>query len=308
MSPKDKILKLLTETDDVLSGETISAQLGISRVSVWKHIKGLITSGISISSSAKGYRLISDPDSLAAWEFGARAGRIHYFSEVSSTMDAARALAREGCPENTVVVVQRQTQGRGRMQRTWSSTDGGLYFSIVARPAIPVMIASLVNLAAAVYMADTIRSLHRIEAILKWPNDIYAHQHKLCGILSQMEAEGDQIAYINTGIGLNVNNDPTVAEPKAISLKSLLGRSVPRREILEAFLDRFEKQMAQFDPQAVIARWRADNMTIGRKVRIQTINDTFEGAAVDIDPLGGLVLQLTDGRLKTVVHGDCFEQ
>ena len=63
MGPKDKILKLLTETDGVLSGEIISAQLGISRVSVWKHIKGLIASGISISSSSKGYRLTSDPDS-----------------------------------------------------------------------------------------------------------------------------------------------------------------------------------------------------------------------------------------------------
>jgi BirA family transcriptional regulator, biotin operon repressor / biotin---[acetyl-CoA-carboxylase] ligase len=308
MSPKDKILKRLIEADNVLSGEVISAQLGISRVSVWKHIKGLIASGVSISSSPKGYRLISDPDSLAAWEFGARAGQIHYFSEVSSTMDTARAMAREGCPDHTVVVAQRQTHGRGRLKRTWSSADGGLYFSVVARPTIPVMVASLVNLAAAVHMADTIRSLHHIEAILKWPNDIYANQQKLCGILSQMEAEGDQIAYINIGIGLNVNNDPETNEPRAISLKSLLGRSVPRREILEAFLDRFEKQMAHFDPLAVIARWRANNMTIGRAVRIQTINNAIEGTAVDIDALGGLVLRLADGRRQTVVHGDCFEQ
>jgi BirA family biotin operon repressor/biotin-[acetyl-CoA-carboxylase] ligase len=308
MGPKEKILKLLTDADGVLSGEIISAQLGISRVSVWKHIKGLIASGVSICSSPKGYRLISDTDCLAAWEFGARAGQIHYFSEVPSTMDTARGLAREGCPANTVVVAQRQTHGRGRLKRVWSSADGGLYFTVVARPTIPVMVASLVNLAVAVQMADVIRSLYQLEAVLKWPNDIFAQGHKLCGILSQMEAEGDQIAYINIGIGLNVNNDPETNEPSAISLKSMLGCRVPRREILVAFLERFEKQMAHFDPQDVIAQWKANNMTIGRAVRIQTSSDAFEGTAVDLDPRGGLVLRLADGRLQTVVHGDCFEQ
>ena len=98
--------------------------------------------------------------------------RIHYFQETGSTMNEATTLARNGCPEFTVVVAERQSQGRGRMQRVWASADGGLYFTVVTRPDIPLMLASLVNLAAAVDMADLLVDRYQIPASLKWPNDI----------------------------------------------------------------------------------------------------------------------------------------
>jgi BirA family biotin operon repressor/biotin-[acetyl-CoA-carboxylase] ligase len=165
-----------------------------------------------------------------------------------------------------------------------------------------------VNLAAAIDIADLLRSMYPIDASLKWPNDILAKKHKLCGILSQMETEGDQVACMSIGIGLNVNNTPEREEPMAISLKGLLDRPVPRREILTGFLDRFEKRMAQFDPRAVVEEWKANNVTIGQAVRVSTFHDTYEGTAVDIDPNGGLVLRQADGHFQTVIHGDCFHQ
>ncbi len=307
-STKEKIFALLKECDDVLSGERISAVLGISRVSVWKHIKRMVAGGLPIASSSRGYRLVSDPDSLNPLEFGDRAGRIHFFRETVSTMDEATTLARAGCPDFTVAVADRQSAGRGRMERVWVSESGGLYFTVVVRPDIPVVEASLVNLAAAVEMAELLRTAYKVPAVLKWPNDILVNGLKICGILSRMETEGERIAYLSIGVGLNVNNDAPEQELPAVSVKVVAGHDVPRREILTDFLDRFEKRLGQFDAQSVIADWKKNNMTIGNQVIVKTFKDKVQGRATDIDPGGGLILQLEDGSLQTIVHGDCFQK
>lgn len=308
MSPKQTILHILKQADGVVSGETLSAELGISRVSVWKHIQGLIRSGAAIGSSPKGYRLTRDPDSLLPWEFDAWQDRLHYFQETGSTMDEAMALARRGCPDFTVVVAQRQRSGRGRMQRTWLSEDGGLYFTVVVRPDLPIQLAGLVNLATAVDMADCLRSRLCIDARLKWPNDILVDGRKICGVLSQMEAEGDRVVHMNIGIGLNVNNTPEEQEPLAASLAGLIGRPVPRRQILIDFLEAFKRRIDRFDPRAVLAQWRSGTVSLGRAVRVVTLTQTVEGIAEDVDAHGGLILRLADGSRKTVVYGDCFHQ
>jgi len=306
MGPKQKIIRILNHDGGVVSGETLSAELGISRVSIWKHIKGLVQQGFPIQSSAKGYRLATDPDSLHPYNFTSRQDRIHFFQETESTMDEAMHLARDGCPDFTVAVALRQTRGRGRMQRVWSSDEGGLYFTVVVRPDIPIVFSGLVNLAAAIDMADILRSGYAVAASLKWPNDILVNEKKICGILSQMEAEGDQVDYLNIGMGLNVNNQPESTETGAVSLKFLTGRFVPRREILAAFLAAFENRMKNFDSAAVIAQWKLHNLTLGKRVRVATVKETVEGLAVDLDEHGGLILQLADGTRQTVVHGDCF--
>lgn len=308
MTAKQKILDILHDTDGIVSGETLSAALGVTRVSVWKHVKKMVQSGIPIVSMPKGYRLDGDPDHLFPWAFGSRKDRIHFFDETSSTMDEAMILARKGCPDFTVFITQRQTKGRGRMKRIWQSSDGGLYFTVVVRPSIPLIHVGLVNLAAAVDMAELLHSSYGIDAGVKWPNDILVGDRKICGVLSQMEAEGDQLIHVNVGIGLNVNNSPEIEEPAAASLKSLLGRSLPRRKILEAFLDAFERRITHFSPSDVIEKWRVMNVTLGQKVRIVTFNGRIEGIAVDVDEQGGLIVDATDGGRQTVTHGDCFHR
>ncbi|MGA6925916.1 MAG: biotin--[acetyl-CoA-carboxylase] ligase [Desulfosarcina sp.] len=308
MTSKQTILRMLKQADGVVSGETLSAELGISRVSVWKHIQGLIGAHVPIVSSPKGYRLTRDPDSLLPWAFDTWQDRIYHFQEIGSTMDEAMALARGGCPDFSVVVAERQRSGRGRLQRTWLSAAGGLYFTVVVRPDIPIVLGGLVNLAAAVDMADLLRSMHGIDARLKWPNDILVNGRKICGVLSQLEAEGEQVVHMNIGIGLNVNNAPHVEEAVADSIASLTGGPVPRRPILIGFLDAFKRRIERFDPQAVIARWRLRTVTLGQPVRVVTLNETVTGTAVDVDAHGGLILRLSDGSRQTVTVGDCFHQ
>ena len=96
---KTHILNRLQATSGIISGELLSAELGISRVSIWKHIRKLQEIGYNIIATSKGYPLIDSLDALFPWEFPGRESKIHYFAEVGSTMENARELARKGCPD-----------------------------------------------------------------------------------------------------------------------------------------------------------------------------------------------------------------
>lgn len=303
---KSQILMLLRESGEVVSGSAICARLGTSRVAVWKHIQKLLEMGYEIESGPKGYRLCSSPDSLHPWEFPGREERMVYLQETASTMDVAKDMARRGCPAFTVVVAGRQTRGRGRMRRVWDSEEGGLYLTVVLRPDIPVIWSSRVNFLVSLTLATVLRKGYGVEAGLKWPNDILVQGRKLCGLLSEMESEGEHVNFINVGIGLNVNNPPPVLDSPAASLKELLGRAVPRREILARFLDELEARLRAEPWDRVIAAWKALSVSLNRPVRIATAREDIRGTAVDVDENGALLVKQADGTTATVVYGDCF--
>ena len=303
---KAEILKLLRAQDDVISGEALSSELGISRVSVWKHIHKLNQAGYGIESGSRGYRLGHSPDTPFPWEFPARESQIHYFDETSSTMEIAKELARKGCPDFTVVVADRQKKGRGRLKRVWISDAGGLYFTLVLRPRLPIALSARVSFLASLTLAHVLREWCEIDAKVKWPNDILVQERKISGMLTEMEAEADQINFINIGIGINVNNDPSRSEPRASSIKMILGESISRKELLARFLDELESRMQQLDLDDVVSEWKKYAMTLNRRVQIVTRRETSEGLAVDVDENGALILELDDGTRKKILYGDCF--
>ncbi|MBI9077154.1 MAG: biotin--[acetyl-CoA-carboxylase] ligase [Desulfatibacillum sp.] len=302
---KAKIIKLLKNANTPLSGEIICQDLGVSRVSVHKHINTLRERGYAITASSAGYTLDKEGDFLFPWEFEGRESLIHYFEETTSTMAVARDLAEKGCPTMTVAVAQRQTRGRGRLDRTWDSRDGGLYFTVVLRPTFPINQVYKVLFTASVCLAGVIRDLTGIEASVKWPNDILVGEKKLTGMLSEMATQDEFIQNVNLGIGVNVNNNPSSVEPNAVSIKELLGREFPRREILSGFLDRLESRL-EASGEDVIALWKQYTSTLGRPVRIQTTRSVLEGTAVDVNSHGSLMVELADGSLEEIFHGDCF--
>lgn len=305
---KSKILNILRSANDIVSGEKLSSKLGISRVSIWKHIHQLQEAGYNIISTSRGYRLVSSPDVLFPWEFPDRESKIHYFPEVTSTMDIARDLARKDCPHFTVVIAGRQKKGRGRLNRVWLSSEGGLYFTIVVRPSIPPAFSSRVIFTASLSLVRTLRKMFGIEAMVKWPNDILINGKKVSGLLSEMEAEADMISFINVGLGINVNNDPTPEEPMACSLKKIMGREMARKKLLAEFLDEFESRINDKIFDNVIAEWKQYTATLNQRVKIVTTRDEAEGMAIDVDENGALVLKLDDGSIKKIIHGDCFHQ
>jgi len=305
---KGQILNILRTEIGVVSGGALSMQLGVSRVSVWKHIKKLQEVGYDIRTSPRGYLLIGSPDIPYPWEFGDMAPKIHYFDEVGSTMDIARDLARNRCPHFTVVIAGRQKKGKGRLKRTWLSSEGGLYFTIVIRPKVPPAFSSRINFAASMILAKTLRRMFNIHAMVKWPNDILVEDRKVSGLLSEMDAEMDMVNFINIGLGINVNNDPTLHEPAATSLKKILGREVSRKDLLRTFLDDFEHALNESDLEHIVFDWKRYAGTLNRHVRIVTSHEVWEGLAVDVDENGALVLKLADGSLKRIIYGDCFHE
>jgi BirA family biotin operon repressor/biotin-[acetyl-CoA-carboxylase] ligase len=307
-SKKGQLLKELRSQQEIISGEQLSATLGISRVSVWKHIHKLQELGYQIMSTPSGYRLIDSPDIPFPWEFSDHDYNLLYYPEVSSTMDIAKELARKDCPDFTVVVAGRQTRGRGRLKRQWLSDDGGLYFTLVLRPDIPVLLSSRMNFLASLTLARVLRELFQIDAAVKWPNDILVDGYKISGMLSELEAETDRVLFISIGMGINVNNDQSGVEPGASSLKKITGREISKKILLARFLAEFEERIKKAEFENVISEWKRYTVTLNRRVKIVTHKEVSEGLAVDVEQDGALVLELADGTRKKIVYGDCFHQ
>jgi len=301
-----QILNALRECGGYLSGETLSQQLGVSRVSIWKHIHSLKEDGYAVEASPRGYRLVSSPDLLLPYEFSDLERRIHYFPEIGSTMDAARELAKKGAAQGTIVIAEAQTHGRGRLSRDWLSPEGGIYFTIILRPRISPAYAPRVNLMAAVAVATTIRKLFGLKAELKWPNDVLIAGKKVCGILAEMDAEMDIVNFVNVGIGINANNPVTRLGKAATSLKEALGREISRKELLRVLITEIEQRQPLLMKADLLKQWKGLSATLDKQVRVMSLGEEVTGQAIDIDATGALKLRCKDGSLQTVLVGDCI--
>jgi len=303
---KGQILKALRECSDYVSGETLSEQLGISRVSVWKHIRSLKENGYVIEASPRGYRLVSSPDLLLPYEFPGLEQRIHYFPEIGSTMDAARELAKKGVGEGTIVIAEAQIRGRGRLSREWLSPEGGIYFTLILRPSISPAYAPRINLMSSVAVAATIRKLFRLNAELKWPNDVLIEGRKVCGILAEMDAEMDVVNFVNVGIGINANTSVPQFEKTATSLKDMLGREISRKEFLSVVLVEINRRQARLMKANLLEEWKELSGTLNKYVRILSPGEVIVGRAIDIDTTGALIIRKRNGSLKKAMAGDCI--
>jgi len=158
--------------DGPVTGPELADHLGVSRTAVWKHVEALRDAGFTVKSVADGYTLAGVPEYGAeAVEFGLDAAfEVEYHDSLPSTNDRARELAADGASD-VVVLADRQTGGRGRRGRQWSSPAGGVWMSVVLRPDLPPARAPLLTLAAAVAVTDAARELG-VDAAIKWPNDV----------------------------------------------------------------------------------------------------------------------------------------
>jgi BirA family biotin operon repressor/biotin-[acetyl-CoA-carboxylase] ligase len=345
MSSRSGILAALEEAGGFVSGADLATKLGISRAAVWKHVSALKHGGYEIEGArARGYRLVARPMVLsesaihlraAELEVGAatRIGkRIRTLDVTRSTNSDAMALGREGEPEGTVVIAEEQTAGRGRLGRTWESSRGvNLYMSILLRPSMAPWLAPQLSLVAGVAVAETVRD-EGVDARIKWPNDVVVLNaeprasdegpdvrpspargslKKLSGILTEIEAESDRVAFVVVGIGVNLNSDASHFSPelegKATSVLLERGRNVDRAAFTARLLARFERcydAWASGGFAAVAPAWRALSILEGRRVTISAPGDAFEGECAGIDDDGALLVSVGPGPLRRVLAGD----
>ncbi len=321
MSLDVQILKAFRSAPDgAVSGAELSQALGVSRAAIWARIQELRSLGYDIEASPHlGYRLLGAPDVLHADDLISRLGQpqvigrdIRVFQETTSTNDIIEKLARDGVREGAVVFAESQTKGRGRLGRKWlSPARKGLWFSVLLRPQLRPQLATQLTVAAATALRRAIDSQTRLKPEIKWPNDVLVHGRKVAGILTELNAELDQINYIILGIGVDVNQlageFPAELRKLATSLKAELGKPVNRSELAVAILRELDQDYGRIlagEFPAVAGEWEKHCMTLGHRVVVRIGERQFRGRAESLDEDGALLLRTEHGHLERIVGGD----
>lgn len=320
MATDSDILRFLLRAEWPVSGEKMCQQLGVSRAAVWKHVGRLREQGYRIDSAPRrGYRLISTPETPVAAEIeAARADcffgcRVTYLAAVDSTNRAATQLAEGGAPAGSVVLADAQTAGRGRLARSWFSPPGrNAYLSLILRPPIPPVRVPQLSLVAAVACARAMETVCGVAPRVKWPNDLYVDGRKVSGILCDMRAETDQLAFLILGIGINVNIAPhefpeEIAE-FATSLSAACGKRVNRVRLICELLDALELAYDEWMENGLAGfrdAWRERSLLHSRRITVEGPDGrTREGIVEDLGDDGALLLRTPDGRKEALYAGD----
>jgi len=316
---KEEILFFLNEKSDFISGEEISNMLGVSRAAVWKHIKALKEEGYVIESiSRKGYKLIKSPDLLTEEEIRKYIktnfiGKvIKHFDSINSTNIKAKELADSGAINGTVVISEEQLSGKGRLGRNWISPKyKGIWMSIILRPEIaPTLIAKITQVgAAAVIKAGEELGL---DMMVKWPNDIIINGKKICGILTEMSSELNQINYVILGIGINANLDlddfDEELKNKASSIKIESNNLINRKELCGKILNNFEylyeKFMLDGKGRDSIDICKEKSILIGKNINVIKGNVSYSASVLDLNNDGELVIKKENGEIEKLFSGE----
>ena len=306
----------------VVSGTKIAQEISSNRSEVWRLIQQLRSLGVDVAGHpATGYRLRSVPDLLLpeilrpllrGTMFEAH---LHHFYKIGSTNSAAMGSAAEGVPEGSVLLAEEQTAGRGRGANTWQSPRStGIYCSAVLRPPLPPSDVLLLSLMAGLAVQTAIQQTDsRAQADLKWPNDILIDGKKVCGILTEMNAEATRVRYVVVGVGINVNQASFPKELQATSLRMATGSEWSRVELAAALLKSLDREYRQFvqgpEARASVLRRFAENSSWlhGKKVRIEENGSAFEGTTEGLDARGFLQVRTAHG-MQTVLSGTVRER
>ena len=238
----------------VVSGTKIAEEISSNRSEVWRLIQQLRGMGVDVAGHpATGYQLRSVPDLLLPEILRPLVqgtifeSHLHHFYKIGSTNTLAMAAAAEGAPEGSVFLAEEQTSGRGRGANSWQSARStGIYCSVILRPALAPSDVLALSLAAGLAVQAAILQVDsRIPVDLKWPNDVLINGKKVCGVLTEMNAEATRVRYIVVGIGINVNQASFPRDLPATSLRQVTGSEWSRVEVVGALLKSLDCEYRQ---------------------------------------------------------------
>jgi BirA family biotin operon repressor/biotin-[acetyl-CoA-carboxylase] ligase len=331
-----RIVRLLMDNATVvvsgtkLAQEISAEEISSSRSEVWRLIQQLRGLGVDVAGHpATGYQLRSVPDLLLPEILHPLlrgtifAEHLHHFYKIGSTNIAAMAAAAEGAPEGSVFLAEEQTAGRGRGANSWQSPRStGIYCSVIVRPALPPSEVLVLSLAAGLAVKAAIQQVDaRVTPDLKWPNDVLILNEndgpngskKLCGILTEMNAEATRVRYIVVGVGINVNQTSFPKDLPATSLRMETGTEWSRVDLVAALLKSLDREYRQLleDPEAresILRRFAENSSWVqGKSVRIEESGFAFEGTTEGLDPRGFLQVR-TEKGLQIVLSGTVRER
>jgi BirA family transcriptional regulator, biotin operon repressor / biotin---[acetyl-CoA-carboxylase] ligase len=309
MSTKNQIFRLLMEhRGESVSGQTIGTSLGISRAAVWKGITALRKDGYPIEAiTNKGYCLSGAVDYLSAEEISSMLDatgptlELRVFDSLESTNKTAKEVALAEPNHDIVILANEQTAGRGRLGRSfYSPPNAGLYLSILFRPSFDMSHSILITTAAAVAVVRAIEKLSPLNLSIKWVNDIYYNEMKVCGILTEAisDFETGRIGYVVLGIGINCFD---VAYPEELSkIAGSLGGGFSRNQLAAEIINQWNTLLPGIENRSFLDEYRKKSAVLGKEIYIFPAGALEEEAtlaqALSIDNDGGLVVRYLSGN------------
>ncbi len=235
--------------------------------------------------------------------------RVVYYERVGSTNDIAKQLADAGEPEGTMVIADEQVAGRGRLGRSWiAPARSSILMSLILRPTLAPSQLPRVTMAVSIGACDAIRAETKLNAQIKWPNDILLNGKKCAGILAEVQTVDEQVAYVIVGLGLNVNFSAASVDgipSNATTIADERGRAFPRVHLAQSLLREIERYYLRLRAgESLRAEWAARLATLHRHVRAHDDSRVEEGIAEDVDDDGALWLRRADGSLVRLIAGE----
>jgi len=236
---------------------------------------------------------------------------VEVFDEIDSTILEARRRAERGEVKPVWLIAKRQTAGRGRRGRAWSSFDGNLLATLLFTTRQPPAKIALLGFATGVALAESIEAIIGTgRATLKWPNDVFIDGMKASGIMLDSGPHGAE-TWVALAFGVNLAAAPEGLDQPTISLRAVLPPDAPAPEPL-AFLARLRPRLESwaarieskgFEP--LRAAWLARAHGMGQAARVRQGEQTLEGRIVGLSPRGELELETNEGR-RLIAAGDVF--
>ena len=320
MPSKSKIITILEENrGKPIGGSEIAGMLGISRNAVWKAITELKEEGYDIvSDRGTGYTLMAHSDVISKEGvtlflekngfFDKYDANINVYKSLSSTNTTAKELAAAGCKDGTVVIALEQTGGRGRMGRVFQSpAKGGIYVSVILRPGIYAEDCVLVTTAVSVAVMKAIKKCTGKQTMIKWVNDIYLGDKKVCGILTEAvtDFESGNVECVIPGIGVNFSSDISSLVPESENKAgSLYENEIPpvtRNQLLAQIILETFRLCRKPDPRNFIDEYRKYSMIIGSNIYVIRGSEKRGAKALDVDEKGGLIVRYDDSGETAVI-------
>ena len=321
MALKQEVLHILEENrGKSVSGEEMAARLSVSRNAVWKTIRTLKSEGVEIlAGTNRGYCLSEKNDILTKegiMEYLTVSGRqlsIELLDRVTSTNTVLKELAENGVKEGRVLIAREQSAGKGRKGRSfYSPRNGSLYMSVLLRPAIPMGQALSITTMAAVSVARAIEETSGKHALIKWVNDVFLDQKKICGILTEasVDMETGFPAYAVLGIGINIYPQ---AEALPEELKEIVGTvfrtpgeggSGYTNRLAAGVLNCFFEYYDRISDKSYMEEYRRRSFVIGRQVTYLSGNTKQRVTVLGIDDDAGLLVEAEDGTRSVLDSGE----
>ena len=234
-----------------------------------------------------------------------------YFSEIDTTNRYVKELAVSGAPEGTVVIAKKQSAGRGRLGRSFfSPEEKGIYMSILLRPELELQRAVLITSMAAVAVANAIERVSGLNAQIKWVNDIFVNQKKVCGILTEagIDGENGSLDYAVLGIGVNVGfmEFPEELKEIATSVSNECGIEIKKEALIEEILKELERWYLTLWNGEFLKESKARSILLGKEILVidaSVSGGSYAAKAVDLDEMGHLIIE-REGKREILNSGE----